>query len=100
MRFTSTLLFLSLLSGATAAIDIGSRRELFVDDYLIEQTDGEVEMRLHHPVPREIVLFHDESWEGTGSGYHSVFQDGDLYRMYYKAWHIDCLLYTSPSPRD
>lgn len=29
---------------------------------------------------------HDASWEGSGSGYHTVFQDDDLYRMYYKAW--------------
>ena len=26
---------------------------------------------------------------GTGSGYHSVFRDGDLYRMYYHAWHLE-----------
>jgi len=32
---------------------------------------------------------HDAPWEGSGSGYHSVFQDGDRYRMYYKAWHLD-----------
>jgi hypothetical protein len=36
-----------------------------------------------------LVIRHDEPWEGTGSGYHSVFQDGDRYRMYYKAWHLD-----------
>lgn len=89
IKWTSTLLLLSLLSEATASIDIGSRRELFVDDYLIQETKGEVELQLHHPTPQEIVLSHDESWEGTGSGYHSVFNDGDLYRMYYKAWHID-----------
>jgi hypothetical protein len=29
---------------------------------------------------------HDAPWEGAGSGYHTVFQDGDRYRMYYKAW--------------
>src|SRR5207249_2347381 len=23
------------------------------------------------------------------SGYHSVFKDGDRYRMYYKAWQLD-----------
>ena len=71
-----------------AATDIGSRRELFVDDALIERLEGGAELRLHHPVPQKIVLEHDEPWEGTGSGYHSVFQDGDLYRMYYKSWNI------------
>ena len=53
-----------------AATDIGSRRELFVDDALIERLEGGAELRLHHPVPQEIVLEHDEPWEGTGSGYH------------------------------
>ena len=31
-----------------AAIDIGSRRELFVDDFLIARTDG-VKLKLHQP---------------------------------------------------
>ncbi|MCX6910621.1 MAG: hypothetical protein NTY01_21630, partial [Verrucomicrobia bacterium] len=71
------------------AINIASRRELFVDDFLIQKLAGKAELRLHHPEPREIALVHDAPWEGTGSGYHSVFQDGKLYRMYYKAWHLD-----------
>ena len=71
------------------AIAIGSRRELFVDDFLVDQLTGKAETRLHHPVPQEVVLVHDAPWEGSGSGYHSVFQDGPLYRMYYKAWHLD-----------
>lgn len=75
--------------GESAAVDIGGRRELFVESSLIDRLEGDADLRLHHPTPREVVLEHDEEWEGTGSGYHSVFQDGDLYRMYYKAWHIE-----------
>lgn len=70
-----------------SAVDIASRRELFVDDYLIDKLDG-AELRLHHPTPQEIAIVHDEPWEGSGSGYHSVFRDGDRYRMYYKAWQL------------
>ena len=40
---------------SAAAVDIGSRRELLVDDFLIERRDG-AELRLHTPTPREIVL--------------------------------------------
>jgi hypothetical protein len=69
-------------------VDIGSRRELFIDDWLIERLGGGAASRLHHPQPREIVMVHDAPWEGSGSGYHSVFRDGPLYRMYYKAWHL------------
>lgn len=72
----------------TNVIDIGSRRELFVDDYLIEQLAGEAELRLHHPTPREIAVAHDAPWEGTASSSHTVFQDGELYRMYYRGWNF------------
>jgi hypothetical protein len=64
-------------------LDIGSRRELFVDDTLIERMDG-VDLRLHHPTPREIVLVHDAPWEGNSCNYYTVLQDGDRYRMYYR----------------
>jgi len=74
---------------ADEAIDVGSRRELFVGGFLVDRLGGGAKLQLHHPVPREIVLVHDAPWEGSGSGYHSVFQDGNLYRMYYKAWHLD-----------
>jgi len=72
---------------ADEPIEIGSRRELFVDDYLIDRLDGARRV-LHHPTPQEVVLEHDAPWEGSGSGYHSIFRDGDRYRMYYKAWQL------------
>ena len=73
---------------AENAINIGSRRELFVDDLLIDRLTGKAEQQLHHPEAKEIVLTHDAPWEGSGSGYHSVFRDAGLYRMYYKAWQL------------
>jgi hypothetical protein len=75
-------------TSAADVMDIGSRRELFVDDVLIDKLTGKAEQRLQHPRPQEIVLIHDAPWEGSGSGYHSVFHDGNLYRMYYKAWQL------------
>lgn len=76
---------LAALHGAEppAPIDIGSRRELFVDDHLIEML-RDARRELHHPTPREIAIVHDAPWEGAGSGYHSVLRDGDVYRMYYR----------------
>lgn len=64
-------------------IDIGTRRELFVDGHLIDRLIH-AERRMHEPVPREIALVHDAPWEGAGSGYHSVIHDGDVYRMYHR----------------
>ena len=68
---------------------MGSRRELFLDDFLVERTRGRVVFQLHHPVPREQVIHHDEPWEGTSSGYHTVLKDGSLYRMYYRGNNFD-----------
>ncbi len=71
-------------------IEIGNRRELFVEETLIDSMTN-TELRLHKPKPQSVVIVHDEPWEGSGSGYHSVFQDGDLYRLYYKAWQLDVM---------
>lgn len=69
-------------------IDIGSRRELLVDGFLVAELKGKAELRLHHPVAQEVTLLHDLPWEGNASGYHSIFKDGDRYRMYYRGWQI------------
>lgn len=86
----ASLLAISLpdLFAKQKPINIGSRLELFVDDYLIHRLTGQAQLVLHHPAPQEIVLVHDEPWEGSGSGYHSIFQDQEKYRMYYKAWQL------------
>ena len=68
---------------AAKPIDIGSRRELFTDTALIQRIGGQLQLRLHHPTPREIVMVHDKPWEGNASTYHCVFKDGDRYRMFY-----------------
>ena len=88
--FTAPLMpHYSRAADGNTTLDIGSRRELFVDDFLIERLTGKAQWRLHHPEPRDIVLMHDSPWEGNGCGYHSLFQDGELYRMYYKAVQIE-----------
>jgi len=75
-------------SPAAEPIAIGSRRELFVDDFLIERFVGRAELRLHPPEPREAVLKMDLPWEGIYSGYFTVLADGDRYLMYYRGMPI------------
>jgi len=65
------------------AIDISSRRELFVDNYLIDRLDG-ARMVLHQPRDEGPVLRFDEPWEGPFCGYCTVIRDGDKYRFYYR----------------
>ena len=76
------------VSAADDVIPIGTRRELFVDDVLVDHLVGDARLRLRQPTPREVVLIHDAPWEGNASAYHSVFKDGDRYRMYYRAWRL------------
>ncbi len=76
-------------TSSTIVTDIGSRRELFVDDLLVEKLVGGMEMRLHHPVPREIVMVHDAPWEGNATAYYTAFKDGEKYRLFYRAWNLN-----------
>ena len=87
----ATALLVTGAAGWTQAgpLDIGSRLELFVDDFLIERIGGEARLALHRPQRREIVIVHDAPWEGNNSAYHTVFRDGDIYRMYYRGRQID-----------
>lgn len=76
-------------SKTTPITRLGNRRELFVEDTLIEKLSGHATLQLHHPVPQWVALEHNAEWEGSGSVYHSIFQDGDKYRMYYAGGHLD-----------
>ncbi len=75
------------------ALQIGSRLELLVDDFLIDRM-ANVTQELHSPVPREVVLKFDAPWEGSYSAYVTVFQDGDIFRMYYRGTGPDRLQVT------
>jgi len=69
------------VAGAGEPVDLGTRRELFVDGALIERLSGRAELRLHQPAPREVALVTDAPWEGNATNYVTVFQDGSVYRM-------------------
>ena len=69
----------SLLSPCPEAVagepmDIGSRRELFVDKHLIDRLTG-ARLELHHPQPAGVALKLDKPWEGGFSLYGSVLKD-------------------------
>ncbi len=83
-----TLATTSTETAERSAVDIGSRRELFTDDFIIDSLRG-AELRLHHPTPREIVITYDEPHEGNTSYYVRVFRDGDKFRMYYRGSNYD-----------
>ena len=82
-------LLAELVAFSAEPVDIGKRLELFVDDHLISETKGDVSRQMVRPQPKEVVFKTGESWEGNTSGYYTVFQDGDLYRMIYRGWQHD-----------
>ena len=59
----------SFAAEKSAPIVVGSRLELFVDDFLVDRFRGKAELRLHHPEPREVVMTWDQPWEGNVSSY-------------------------------
>jgi hypothetical protein len=74
-------------AGSASTVDIGSRLELFVDDFLIDRMEG-VRMKLHEPRSMGTVMVFDQPWEGVTSAYVTVFWDGSIFRMYYRG-HSD-----------
>ena len=56
--------------------DIGSRRELFVDRFLIDKLAG-TQLKLHEPLPAPPMAEPADSLE-----YGTVIRDGDLFRLY------------------
>ncbi len=81
----------TIAAGADAGApprEIGARRELLVDDYLIEQLTGNARQVLRHPEPCDVALDHNAPWEGNICAFHVVFRDDDICRMYYRASHL------------
>ncbi|SIO39582.1 hypothetical protein SAMN05444166_4350 [Singulisphaera sp. GP187] len=65
-------------SKQSAPLEIGSRRELFVDAYLIDELNG-VSQRLHSPQ-----LAPPVDPERPNGAYATVLRDGETFRFYYR----------------
>lgn len=68
-------------------INIGNRREIFIDYYLIEKLNN-VSLKMNIPHPRECILKFDKPWEGKYSGYVTLIKNGELFRLYYRGLPI------------
>ena len=78
------LLFAGTLTAADAPIQIGSRRELFADSFLIDRFSG-THLQLQTPRDEGVAFRFDRPWEGLFSGYATLvtLADGRL-RAYYR----------------
>lgn len=70
-------------AGEPAPIDLGSRRELLVDHFLIDRLDN-VRLVLNRPRDEGPVIQFDAPWEGLFCGYATIIKDGDRYLAYYR----------------
>ncbi len=69
------------------AAALGTRVEMFVDDWLIDSNRSRgVSLKLQTPIRREVVLTTDKPWEGPDSAYFTVFQDVPRIRLYYRGY--------------
>jgi hypothetical protein len=72
-------------SDAMATVALGTRRELFVDRYLIDSMEGG-RLVLHPPVDKGPVLrFNQPAWEEKHCTYVTVLQSDKGYQLYYRA---------------
>ncbi len=68
--------------------EIGSRRELFVDDWLIDRLEGALRLVLHQALPQEAILETDHPWEGCMSNFNTVISCFPRHRLYYRGWNV------------
>ncbi len=71
-------------------VNIGSRRELFVDHLLVEEL-RDVRFHQHEPRLENVALKHNADWESTGTGYITILRDGDQILDYYRGAGTYCV---------
>ena len=64
-------------------MDIGTRREVFWDDTMINRDLSDTKTILHHPQRRECVLTCDDPWGGDDAAYMCVIDDRGIKKLYY-----------------
>ena len=81
-----------------APVELGNRRELFWDDFMIDEATAT--LRQHQPETREIAMLCDAPWEGSACNYLCLFRDGPVIRLYYLAsrflLHDDTDIHAAP----
>ncbi len=70
----------------SAALEVGSDRQLFLDEYLIDTEKSDAVINIEKPVKQEAVFKFDKQYEEGDTVYHNITRMPDgTYRMYYKA---------------
>lgn len=65
-------------------INIGKKKQLFWDSYLIDESLTTASFELMHPIEKEICFSFDHDWEYKfTTGYKNIVKTDDGYRLYY-----------------
>ncbi len=73
---------------AEQPIVVGSQRQLFIDDFWFESQDN-IQLTMHQPELREVVITCDQPWEKGVLHYSVVLLDEGRYRMWYRVDSIE-----------
>jgi len=65
-------------------INIGNRREVLWDDYLVDAEKTSAKLTMHRPVKKEMLYTPNEIWQVRGAGYVHAIKLDDTYFVYYK----------------
>jgi len=80
-----------ILQAVDKPIELGSRRELMLDDYLFKSL-SKLSFKMHSPRVAEKAIAFDAPWEGlkkfgiSVAGYSTMIQDKDRFRLYYASY--------------
>ena len=81
--------FFRLVENPGPVLDVGSERQLFIDDLFIAASSN-LNLRLHPPQKTgEHILVKEEPWESATLNWFNVMKDGAVYRMWYECYDID-----------
>ena len=87
LLFYSSLLFSQPINKGDIAnqelIKIGSRLEIFIDTFLIEELNN-TRIVLHEPKDEGSVLLFDKPWEGPFCGYATIIKGNDKFQLFYR----------------
>lgn len=67
-------------------VDIGSRRELFWDDYLVDNSMTTAYRRMLQPIKREVAFWFDHPLDIRCISYPLLLKAEEGYRLYYVGW--------------
>jgi hypothetical protein len=77
--------------------DIGTDRQLFLDEAMIVDLDGAAR-RLHEPVRRERIIVPEHPWEEEGVSYMVTWEEAGRFRAWYRAGAREAGPRTGPRP--